>query len=116
MTTTQRMETASPSPSWVTLGDRITKARKIAGLDVIELAEKSGIHRNSLSKYENDRGKPPRPYMLKAIAVACKVSYDWLASGQGHPFDGTDRAPDLRVSDSLWNLTPRRLSALPAAS
>lgn len=115
MTTTERVP-QSPVPSWVTLGDRITKARKIAGLDIKELGEKSGIHRNSLSKYEDDRGPRPRAYMLNSIAMACKVSADWLATGLGHPFDGTDRPPDEGVSGTAWtplrSISPKRTSPI----
>ncbi len=109
-----------PQPSAVpialeTVGDRITKARKIAGLrTILALHKKCLINRNSLGQYEWDEVNPSKA-MVNSIALACRVSPEWLATGYGHPFDGTDRASDLRVSDSLWGLADAEIIPLPTA-
>lgn len=49
-------------PTW-TLGDRLRKARMHAGPDQGQLAEVTGIHRNTISSYEADRAIPRKPYL-----------------------------------------------------
>jgi len=66
-------------PEW-TLGDRLRKARELTGLEVHEFADEIGIHRNSVGNYE--RGRRPRPIVLKAWALRSGVSAAWLETGQ----------------------------------
>lgn len=47
------------APEW-TLGDRIRRARRHAGMDRLELAEKLGVSRAAVGYWENDRSQPAR--------------------------------------------------------
>jgi transcriptional regulator with XRE-family HTH domain len=82
---------AGDAPVW-TLRDRLRKAREHAGLEQVELAERAGISRGSVSNYENGVTSPRRPQLL-AWAMACGVPLEWLT-------DGDTPAVDVR--------TPRR--------
>ena len=80
MTTTTQQTPPGPSvPEW-TLADRLVKARKWAGLEQEELAEKADIARSSLSKYENGHAVPRRPVLI-SWALATGVSLAWLETG-----------------------------------
>ncbi|MGJ8525209.1 HTH-type transcriptional regulator PrtR [Halomonadaceae bacterium LMG 33818] len=63
-----------------TVGKRVRKARKQAGLNQAELAEKIGIRQATISELENSLGSTTH---LVSIAKACGVNVDWLATGEG---------------------------------
>lgn len=66
----------------MTLGERIKKARKYAGLSQPQLAERiTGLSQQNLSKME--QGRSNRTGFLVAIARACGVSPNWLESERG---------------------------------
>lgn len=65
-------------PQW-TLGDRLAKARRHAGLSQAELARRLGIHRNTVGWYESDRHTDSLTYrVLIAWANECGVTVAWL--------------------------------------
>jgi transcriptional regulator with XRE-family HTH domain len=72
-------------PKW-TLGDRLTKARTSADLDQAALAQKLGIGRRSLIRYERDEHRPS-PAIVIAWAHLTGVPVAWL--------DGTEVVTDL---------------------
>lgn len=55
MSTTERAPQTSAAAFPRTLGDRLAKARKMAGLTFVQLHEKTGMARNSMPKYEADQ-------------------------------------------------------------
>lgn len=70
--------TAPVIPQW-TLGDRLRKARESAGMDQLELANRVGISRNTVSNYELGNGtRPPKVVVLRAWANECGVPYEWI--------------------------------------
>lgn len=76
--------TAALIPQW-TAGDRVTKAREVAGFSVQALADQLGVHRNTLSNWENDRIEVPRTALI-AISALTEVDLWWLAGEE--PTDG----------------------------
>lgn len=83
-------------PPW-TLADRLTKARRIAGLTQDDMAERIGLSRQSIAKFEV--GKPVRLAYVVAWADTCQVPLDWLRYGLGDwneprvppPYPGSDQ-------------------------
>ena len=75
-----RPELPPAVPEW-TLADRLRKARGDAGYSQAELAEVTGISRQSINRYETGRAVPDRPKLL-AWATACHVEYEWLTGGR----------------------------------
>ena len=63
-------------PAW-TIGDRMAKARRAAGISTAAMCDYLGIHRNSCNAYEHDRARPPK-YILRLWAIRCAVPADWL--------------------------------------
>lgn len=63
------------------MGDRIRKAREHTGMDRQEFAHAVGIHRETLSKYENTGHGVKRPAML-SIAMSSGVRLEWLETGE----------------------------------
>lgn len=61
----------------MTLGEKITAARKQAGLSQAELAERIFVSRQAVSKWENDRGLPDIEN-IKALSGVFGVSLDYL--------------------------------------
>ncbi len=66
-----------------TLASRIKQARKQAGLTQKDLAQRVGVSQPVISQLEN--GENLQSVHLLAIAKACGVDSDWLASGEEKP-------------------------------
>lgn len=60
-------------------------ARDYAGMDQAELAEVTGIARNTISNYELGLTTRPKPIYIKAMALAMGVSAEWLETGSFTP-------------------------------
>lgn len=65
----------------MTIGDRVRRARKHAGINQRELAKAIGITQPSLSELE--RGESRSSAYLIQIASVCRVDATWLATGNG---------------------------------
>ena len=63
-----------------TLGDRLRKARMVAGLSKEEMAERLGVSRAAVSGYELDRHRPKLENLQKWAEI-CEVPFDWLCLG-----------------------------------
>ena len=67
------------------------QARGFAGFEQSQLAEKAGISRSSVSRYELGVGTPRRATLI-AIAFARGVDFKWLETGKtptgGNPGGG----------------------------
>jgi transcriptional regulator with XRE-family HTH domain len=63
------------------LGRRL---RQLRGFDMTqeEFAKKLGISQSQLSKYERGVAAPPADILMK-IKGQCRVSIDWLLTGEG---------------------------------
>jgi transcriptional regulator with XRE-family HTH domain len=63
------------------LGRRL---RQLRGFDVTqqEFAERLGISQSQLSKYERGTTAPPADVLMR-IKNRCRVSIDWLLTGDG---------------------------------
>lgn len=66
-----------------TVGERLLLARKWAGLTQAKLAKKVGMDQAAVSQLET--GESLRTTYVAELAIACGVSTDWLALGQGVP-------------------------------
>lgn len=73
----------------ITVGWRIRIAREGAGLDQGQLAELTGIARNTISNYESGHTSKPNKAFLRLIAAATGVNEAWLRTGEaGTPKGG----------------------------
>lgn len=76
----------------VTLGVRIQLALKDAQLTQEALESKFEVSRKTVSRWCNDKGNPPKRFILEQIAFMCGVSQRWLIDGVdegSHPPDGS---------------------------
>lgn len=99
------MTTATNIPGVVPtfdLGDRLTKARKVAGLSQGEIADAIDISRRSVSAYELGDSEPKRHVVL-AWAMATGVDGFWLLTGETPDPDG----PGVSVFVRHQGLEPR---------
>ena len=62
---------------------RIRLSRRHGGLSQATLADLVGVHRSAVSHWESNKPKKPNMGHLLAIAVACGVQFEWLATGRG---------------------------------
>jgi transcriptional regulator with XRE-family HTH domain len=76
------MNMSEPTGPPITVADRLRIARKYAGLDQDQLADKIGIARSTVSNAESGRVKPRR-ITLRAWALACGVPLSWIEHGFG---------------------------------
>ncbi|HXI18753.1 MAG TPA: helix-turn-helix transcriptional regulator [Chloroflexota bacterium] len=67
-----------------TQADRLRKAREVAHLDQVDLADEIGISRQTVSNYETGSSHP-RKIVLKAWALASGVPLEWLMDGTRPP-------------------------------
>lgn len=65
----------------MTLGQRIQKARKEAGLSQEELAEQLGVSRQAVSRWENDNGYPEMEKIIR-LSQIYQVSLDYLVGNE----------------------------------
>ena len=77
-----------------TKGDRLRKARVLAGLEQVELAGELGIHRQSVARYESDKAEPTTPVVVM-WAWLTQVDVDWLATGKCTPRDSNSEPTGL---------------------
>jgi transcriptional regulator with XRE-family HTH domain len=73
-------------PEW-SLGDRLAKARRFAGLEQSDLADEWGLSSQVISKYERDKSVPKR-VIIKAWALKTGVPLSWLLDEFQPPPDG----------------------------
>lgn len=62
----------------MTFGERLRECRKAKYWTQQKLAEKSGVHINTIRYYEGDKGDP-KLFNISCIATALGVSIDYLA-------------------------------------
>jgi transcriptional regulator with XRE-family HTH domain len=48
-----------------------------------EMAEHLGVNTATITRWTRDKGKPPRPPVLREWARLCHVPYEWLRTGAG---------------------------------
>lgn len=75
-------------PDW-TLPWRMQRALAHAGVSVEEMAAELGVTRQTVSRWLNEHGAPPRIGYLKVWALRCGVPYEWLLSGDQIRTPGT---------------------------
>lgn len=83
----------------MTVSERIRHTRQSKRLSQVELADRSGINRKSLSRYELG-GVPPAD-ALKAIADALAVSTDYLLSGDEAPVKDRELLAKLQALEDV---------------
>lgn len=66
-----------------TLATRLREARAAKRWTQAELAQKAGVHKNSVQRWES--GETPLDAQLRAAAQALEVSMRWLETGEGEP-------------------------------
>lgn len=99
-----------PEPMW-TLGDKIAKARRNAGLEQADLAANVGVSRALVSKWERDLSEPTVS-QARSIAAATGVSFEWLSRSGWTSLNAVPEPADPRIplfsADDLtpYNATP----------
>ena len=66
-----------------TTADRIRRARTLAGLSQIALAQALGVNRSAVAQWERRDGCLPSMQHLVALAKATQVQVEWLGTGEG---------------------------------
>ena len=65
-----------------TMGDRISRQRRLLGLKQEDVARKLGVVRQSVSLWENDHTKDLHARNLRQLADVLRVSPDWILYGE----------------------------------
>ena len=86
--------------------DRIKKIRKELDLTQQEFADRIGIKRNSVAKYETGENSPS----TASISLMCtkfNINEDWLRNGNGEMFLPQDRQTEIaKLTKQLLNEEP----------
>lgn len=85
-------------PAW-TLGDRLNKSRRAAGISVQDMAEQLGVNRRTVTNYEQDHTEPRFP-TIKLWADLTGVPAAWLRYGVD--LISTETASHLPNHGSPW--------------
>ena len=70
----------SEAMTW-TLGDRLRKARRVAGFSTEEMGKRVGVSRQAINSYELDARSPKLPTLLK-WAEETGAPFDWVCRGE----------------------------------
>lgn len=76
---------ASRRSDYGRIGDRIRSARQQARLSQARLAAEVGVRPGAVGQWEMAGGTTPSVEHLSQVAIATKVSFEWLATGRGSP-------------------------------
>ena len=91
---THFLDTNGIVPNW-TVGDRVQKARNVAGFDQGAVAKEIGMSRSGIARIEQGLSSPRRTSLI-SIAYATGVNLDWLENGEtpapGGPGGGSECA------------------------
>jgi transcriptional regulator with XRE-family HTH domain len=68
-----------------TMGDRISRQRRLLNLHQKDIARKLGVVRQTVSLWENNHTKDLHARNLRALADILKVSPDWILTGDAAP-------------------------------
>jgi len=86
-------------------GDRLKKARELAGYEQGAFADLIGVSKRTVSNYECDNTRP-RLIVLRAWAMATGVPVEWLQTGKEPP-TGPPSGPNERVEWAPWGSNPQ---------
>ena len=88
-----------------TLGERLAKARRIAGIDRQEMADYLGLTTQAVGHYEGDR-RTPKLGVLRLWALRCGVPLEWLQYGDTPPrpvvIAAAEPTPDEQPKHDSW--------------
>lgn len=70
-------------PNLDTLKSRMRHALAASGLRLRELSRASGVSPGTISRLQNGDRHGSRPETIRALATAMRVSFEWLATGDG---------------------------------
>jgi transcriptional regulator with XRE-family HTH domain len=105
-----------------TYGDRLRKARELAGFERAQFASELGVHRQSIARYEHDDAEPSRPVVV-LWGLLTQVDVEWLMTGECTPRDSNSEPTGLEseifsgrsavISDGAGNISVRRRHPAP---
>lgn len=95
----------------MTFGEKLKEARKEAGLSQEQFAEKMGVSRSAVAKWESGKGMPDVPN-LKIMAQLLDVSVDYLLDeDEKISFNETKEAVDLDAFEVTGKCRDKRDAA-----
>lgn len=95
----------------MTFGEKLKEARKEAGLSQEQFAEKMGVSRSAVAKWESGKGMPDVPN-LKIMAQLLDVSVDYLLDeDEKLSFNETKEAVDLDAFEVTGKCRDKRDAA-----
>ena len=87
-----------------TFGERLRKARKMAGLSQKEVAKRVGMSQSNLSELENNQY--PSSAFTPRLAHLYGLNARWLADGLGPPTQEGDIAPNVSPGPDIQGSVP----------
>lgn len=98
----------------MSIGDRVRRARKSAGLTQAQLGKVVGVRQATISELE--KGESRSSAYLVQIAHACGVNTEWLATGKGDMYGATNSEPPPSSGQSNVSEAPPLLGMVPEIS
>ena len=96
-----------------TLGDRLGKSLKYAGMKSQDMADIIGVARNTISNYLNDHTEPSK-LAIKEWALRTGVPIEWLQTGE--VTDPNQRTSDYKSAGSVVYMADFRARTTGVAS
>lgn len=104
---------------------RLRNARQLRGLTLNELAEKVGLNKSTILRYEKGRIQTPKQPVVRALAEALDVNFAWLCgeSDSIEPVEGDaeitryleilEKSPEMRsLFKTMENADPAEVRAV----
>lgn len=96
----------------LTVAQRIRQARERAGLTQVQLAERLGVHGNTISGWERGT-QEPRGHLLLKLSAQLRVTPFWLQGGKEEPIEPTNRDLLLAIVDEVDRYLEKEKIELP---
>jgi transcriptional regulator with XRE-family HTH domain len=91
------------------LAERLRLARRWSTLSQKALATQVGVSASAAAQWETPAGTMPSVEHMARVAVATRISFEWLATGRGAPHAADLAQPAAVLGDFALDLDEERL-------
>lgn len=88
------------------MAERIQKAMDLRGMKQVDLCERTGIGKSSISTYLSGEYEPKQRNLYK-IAEALEINVGWLMGAAGVPMEGDEEPPRATPNGDVMALRER---------
>ena len=84
------------------IGGRIEQRRNELGMTMVELADRIGVNKSTIQRYEKGRVEKIKLPVIESIALALSVNPAWLTGNTDDPTPTVAQIPDINLDDFTY--------------